>query len=87
MRDDPTFPLIFLIRKIRKFLIRKSRSQMFFKIGVLKLFANFTEKRLCWSLFLIKLQAFMCFPVKFSKFLRMSFSIEHLRWLIMILLN
>ena len=30
---------------------------MFFKIGVLKIFTNFTE-HLCWSLFLIKLQAF-----------------------------
>ena len=32
---------------------------MFFKIGrVLKIFANFTGKHLCWSLFLIKLQTF-----------------------------
>ena len=31
---------------------------MFFKIGVLKNFANFTGKHLCWSLFLINLQAF-----------------------------
>ena len=30
---------------------------MFFKIGVLKIFANFTGKYLCWSLFLVKLQA------------------------------
>ena len=30
---------------------------MFFKIGVLKIFANFTGKHLCWSLFLVKLQA------------------------------
>ena len=28
-----------------------SRSQIFFKIGVLKHFANFTRKHLCWSLF------------------------------------
>ena len=38
-------------------LWRSSRSQMFFKIDVLKNFANFTGKHLCWSLFLIKLQA------------------------------
>ena len=38
-------------------LYRSSRSQMFFKIGVLKNFAIFAEKHLCWSLFLIKLQA------------------------------
>ena len=32
--------------------------QMFFNIGVLRNFANFTGKHLCQSLFLIKLQAF-----------------------------
>ena len=41
---------------------RNSRSQMFFKLGVLKIVANFTKKHL----FLIKFQ-------KFKKFLRMSF--------------
>ena len=30
---------------------------MFFKIDILKNFVNFTAKHLCWSLFLIKLQA------------------------------
>ena len=34
---------------------RISRWQMFFKIGVLKDFANFTGKHQCWSRFLIKL--------------------------------
>ena len=38
-------------------IIRSSRSQMFFKIGVLKNSAILTGKRLCWSLFLIKVQA------------------------------
>ena len=37
-------------------LLRSSRSQMFFKIGVLKNFANFTGKHLHSSLFLRKLQ-------------------------------
>ena len=36
---------------------RNSRSQMFFKVGVLKNFASFTGKHLCWGLFLINLQA------------------------------
>ena len=61
------------------------RSQMFFKIDVLKNFANFTGKHLCWSLFLIQLQAWRvatlfkkrlqhsCFPVKFAKFFRTPF--------------
>ena len=52
---------------------RSSRSQMFFKIGVLKKFAMFTGKHLCWSLFLIKLQAFRCFPVNITKLLRAGF--------------
>ena len=30
---------------------------MFFKTGVIRNFAIFTRKHLCWSLFLIKLQA------------------------------
>ena len=33
-----------------------SRSQIFFKTGVLKYFAMFTGKYLCWSRFLIKFQ-------------------------------
>ena len=37
-------------------IYRNSCSHMFFKIGVLENFANFTEKHLCWSLFLIELQ-------------------------------
>ena len=38
--------------------IRSSRSQMFLKIGVLKKFAIFIGKHLCWCLFLIKLLGF-----------------------------
>ena len=33
---------------------RTSRSQIFFKIGVLKNFANVTQKHLCWIFFSIK---------------------------------
>ena len=61
--------------------IRSSRSQMFFKIGVLKIFAVFTGKHQRWSLFLIKLQTWRpvkrlqhrCFSVDIAKFLRTSF--------------
>ena len=53
---------------LRLLLSRSSRSQMFFKIDVLKNFSIFTGKHLCWSLFFIKLfikeesptQAFSC---------------------------
>ena len=45
---------------------------MLFKIGVLKDFAIFRGKHICWSLFLIKLQ--VCnFPVNIAKFLRTVF--------------
>ena len=37
-------------------IFRSIRSQIFFKIDVLKNFLSLTGKHLCWSLFLIKLQ-------------------------------
>ena len=60
---------------------RSSRSQIFFKMGVLKNFSNFTGKHLCRNLFLITLQAWRlatlwkrdshnCFPVRFENFFR-----------------
>ena len=42
-----------------------SRSQVFFKRGVLKSFANFTGKQMCWSLVFNKvsgLKTFLSFP-------------------------
>ena len=53
--------ILFLIKKrhLQYLIFRSSRSQMIFKIGVLKNFANFTVKHLCWSIFFIKLQAWM----------------------------
>ena len=57
---------------------------MFFKIDVIKNFSIFTGKHLCWSLFLVQLQAKACnftkkrlqhrrFPVNIEKFLRTAF--------------
>ena len=45
------------------------------KNGVLKKFANFTGKHLCWSIkkriqSIKKRLQYRCFPVKFAKFLR-----------------
>ena len=48
---------------------RNSRSQMFFKIDVLKNFANFTWKHLCWSFFLKRQNR----SVKVKKWLRRLF--------------
>ena len=68
-------------------ILRHSPSQMFFKIGVFKIFASFTGKHLYWSLFLIKFiknrLQHRCFNVKFAKFLRAYFSLEHLWWLVL----
>ena len=48
---------------------RSSRSQIFFKLGVLKNFANFTGKRLCLESLFNKV---LCLKPSFTK---------HLRWL------
>ena len=68
---------------------------MYFRIGVLKNFAMFTGKHLCWSLFFNKYAGLKAcnfikkrlqhrfFPVKFPKFLRTPFFTEHVRWLLL----
>ena len=68
--------------------IRSSHSQMFFKIGVLANFTNFTEKHLCWSQLLIKLLVLRLINLlkrdsntrdfQHVKFLRKSCFTEHL---------
>ena len=56
--------------------IRSSHQRCSVKQGVLKNFANFTEKYLCWSLslrpatLLKKRLQHRCFPMKFAKILR-----------------
>ena len=47
----------FTFSQFHEYIFRSSRTQMFFKIGVLKRFANFAGKYLCWNLFLKNLQA------------------------------
>ena len=60
---------------------------MFFKIGVLKDFANYTGKHLCWSLIGLQASNFIknrlqhrCFRLKFGKFLRTPFFTKHIQW-------
>ena len=76
---------------------RSSRSQMFFKIGVLKYFESFTEKYMCWSLFLINLHGCrpavllketptQLFSYEICEIFKNTFSTEHLRWLLLKLL-
>ena len=68
---------------------------MFFKIGVLKHFANFTGKHPRWSLFSIKFRASglqlywketptLVFSYEIAKSLRTTFYTEHLRWLLLV---
>ena len=68
----------------RSGIYRSSLLQVFFKIGVLKNFTTFKEKHLCWSLFLIKLQAWrptlyqkeiltQVFSYKYCKIVKNSF--------------
>ena len=70
----------------------------FFKIGVLKNFANCTGKHLCWSFLVIKLQALK--PATLLKtdsntgisydiceLLKNTFFTEHLRWLLLKIMN
>ena len=69
---------------------RSSRSQIFFKIGVLKIFANPKRKHLSGDTFLKsfnpegsvkKRLQHKCFPVKFAKYLRTPTLTEQLQWL------
>ena len=66
-----------------------SSSHIIFKTGVLKNFAIFTRKRLCWSLFLIKLQDWrlvfslketstQVFSYEYCKIFKNSFFMENL---------
>ena len=55
---------------------------MFLKIGVLKYFANFIGKHLCWNL-LNKVAKHRCFPVTFVKFSRTFVYPGHLWWLLL----
>ena len=55
-----------------------TRSQMFFKIGVLKNFTIFSRKHLTASNFIKKRLQHRCFSVNIAKFSRRAFFIEHL---------
>ena len=58
---------------------------MLLQIGILKNFAIFTGKRLCWSIFLIKFikkrLQHGCLSLNLTKVLRAAKVLEHLRWL------
>ena len=65
---------------------RSNRSLIFFKIGLLKNFANFTEKHLWWSLFLIKIIKQTPTEVFSREILKIFINIfftKHFRWLLL----
>ena len=47
-----------MIKKYKNLLSRSNHRRCSIKKGILENFGDFTGKNLCWSLFLIKLQAF-----------------------------
>ena len=87
------YDTIFIFQQIF-WINRSSRSQMFFKIGILKNFAIITGKHLCWSLFLIKSQTWRSAALLnrdsntgVSMWILQNFSgqlsIKYLRWLLL----
>ena len=77
-------------------LQRNSRPEVFCEKGVLRNFARFTGKHLCQSLFFNKDEGSTCNLLKkealtlvffreFCKISKNTFSIEHLRWLLLFL--
>ena len=59
---------------------RSSHPEVFCKKGVFRKFAKFLGKHLCQSPFFNKVAGL---PVNFVKFLRTSFFIEHLWWMLL----
>ena len=82
---SPSLHMLLVILFIHMEKRPKSRSQVFFKTGVLKHFAIFTGKHLCWCLFLIELLdwrpafslkmrlQYRFFPVNIARFLKTAF--------------
>ena len=62
--------------KLMLWYAKKQQTEVLYKKGVIKIFAIFTGKHLCWSLFLLKCNFIKkrlehrCFPVNITKFLR-----------------
>ena len=72
------------------FITERRHLEVFCKKGVFRNFTKFTGKHQCQSLFFNKvagLRPHTCFPVNFVKFLRTSFFIEHLWWLLLLISN
>ena len=85
--------------KTRVALYRGSRPEVLYKKGISKKFPKFTGKHLRQSVFFNKVASFRlatlfkkilchrCFSVNFTKFLRTTFFVEHLRWLLLFVIS
>ena len=77
---------------------RSNRSQMFSKMGVLKILQT-SQENTCVGVFFKRVAGLRlcniikkrlqhrCFAVKFAKFLRTSFLTEHLMWLLLVIIS
>ena len=88
--------LVMILANFSPIRFRGSRSQMFFSLGVLKIFPKLTGKHLCLQTclfnklaynFILKKASTQVFSCEFCEFLRAAFYIEHLRWLPLTLNN
>ena len=85
---------LLLVLDMQYIPIVESATREVYKKCVPKYFVKFTGKQLCHSLFFNKVAGLRpetllkkilwhrCFPVKFVKFLKILFFIEHLQWLL-----
>ena len=85
-RENPRVIIVFGMEVETQRANRNSRRKCTVKTVFWKM-SQFSHENICWSLFLVKLQAcnflkkrlqHMHFPVKFAKFLKTPFFIEHL---------
>ena len=63
--------------------VQKQPLEVFHKKTVLRNFAIFIGKHLCWSLFLIKLFQYGCFMVNIGKFLKTAILKNICEWLLL----
>ena len=99
---SPIYSKILVSKKMQTRCSRGNRSshqRCSIKKSVLGNFTKFTGKHLCQILFFNKVAGLSpailskkrlwhrCFPVNFAKFLRASFFIEHLWWLLLVVLD
>ena len=92
IKNNVTVPILHFydvkeIKLLENRILRSSRPKVFCKKNVLKNFSKFTGKHLHQRLFFNKVAdlklSHRYFPVNFKKFLRTSYFIKHLRWLLL----